>query len=90
MSILRDLRDGLLLRRMTTALESIAESQRTLAELASDSTHPQTPIRDIRPFVHDVLDPAAMNAAYKKQMIETRGMTEEEYEERYGGGRGGH
>lgn len=83
MKLLTDMRDGLLLRRMTIALESIAESQRTLAELASESAHPQTPIKDVQPFVRSEFDLAAANAQYKKQMIETRGMTEEEYDARY-------
>ena len=83
MKLLTDLRDGLLLRRMTVALESIAESQHTLAELATESAHPQTPIKDVQPFVASTLDPAAANAVYKKQMMETHGMTEEEYDARY-------
>jgi hypothetical protein len=80
--LISNIRDGLLLRRMVEALESIAESQRTLAELATDADDPQSIIPEVKPFVLGALDVNAANAEYKRRVMQEQGLgTDEEYED---------
>jgi hypothetical protein len=85
MGIVSQIRSGLrdhgLFARMVTALESLAESQRTLAELAVAAAEP-APLRDIAPVTVGTLDIAATNAAYRTRVMEEQGLqTEEDYRE---------
>jgi predicted transcriptional regulator len=80
MSLLSGIRDGLLLKRLVVALESIAESQRTLAELATSAAAPESFIKDVRPTVVSSMDVAATNREYKRHIMETHGLaTDEDY-----------
>lgn len=80
MGLLSDFRDGSFLRRMVAALESIADSQRTLAEAAiADRT---TPVLEPKPMTVGSFDADAANAQYRQRVMEEHGMaTIEEYEE---------
>ena len=87
MGIFSELRSLVFLRRCAIALESLAASQREQTRLALEADERRS-LEGFRaqpkPMQLGVFDPHEASKRWRKQMIDSGQMTEEELDERYG------
>lgn len=87
MRLISGLRELVFLRRIARSLESLVESQRTLARLALEDSERQQLERlprERKPTVVGALDPVEASRRWRREQIASGRWTEEELNDEYG------